>query len=324
VFLGGLSIRKPSIASGGQGDIYRAWDPIDRRDLVVKSPRVSVSDLNNGSINSKTQSILREAHLLKGITHPNIIPLLGCCSNAVINGDKFKDVPCLVFEYVENGNAWDFFDERFGAIQGLRIQAITEIAQALAYLHDLSIVHGDIKPHNVLVDCYFKTILCDFGSAKHVSECAYRGSTKSYAAPEIRSEGLPSSVESDVYSFALTALQLCTGSHLKGMTLSKTYIAPGPIQGLILRCLDFNPRKRPTMSDVVDVLLSFKDLVIRPNPARLLWRCRSRTLLRLSLRRSFDATKYPHRLQTRTKSKGAAKGMTLLQKGPKKAYGRFI
>lgn len=89
---------------------------------------------------------------------------------------------------------------------------IIEIAEGLAYLHQRSIIHGDLKGNNVLISSGEHVLLCDFGLAKHVT---YRTSTSlrgagsiPWQSPELLQDEGRRTVQSDVYAFGITVYEV--------------------------------------------------------------------------------------------------------------------
>ena len=96
------------------------------------------------------QSILR---------HPNIALLMGCCPT----------IPniVIVYELVDNSLFTMLHMKRTVDISlPLRVKIALDCARVYLYMHNLGIVHRDIKSHNVLIDNNFNVKVCDFGLAR--------------------------------------------------------------------------------------------------------------------------------------------------------------
>ncbi|KAK6146553.1 LOW QUALITY PROTEIN: hypothetical protein DH2020_020422 [Rehmannia glutinosa] len=104
----------------------------------------------------------QELDILLRLRHHNIVKLLGYCDD--------REEGVLILEYIPNGNLHEKLHESNTLLPWNSRMAIAfQLAQAMSYLHDksgLQIVHGDIKPSNILLDENLNCKLCDFGSAK--------------------------------------------------------------------------------------------------------------------------------------------------------------
>ncbi|KAB5534885.1 hypothetical protein DKX38_017971 [Salix brachista] len=167
----------------------------------------------------------QELDILLQLQHDNIVKLLGYCDN--------QDEDALVFEYVSNGTLQD---KLHGAGREItkssstgtvlpwrkRVAIAYQLAQALEYLHEkcpLQIVHGDIKPSNILLDEQLNCKLCDFGFAKMGFSSAIMPSNNrrqvlmgspGYTDPHYLRTGIASK-KNDVYSYGVIILELVTG-----------------------------------------------------------------------------------------------------------------
>ena len=105
--------------------------------------------------------------------HPNIVDIIGLSWTGLItdhNQESEYRWPCLLMEYADCGTLEDFFTlEGVDFTWELKVEISYDIAQGLEALHSSGIVHGDLKPPNILVFRTgfnsFKAKLCDFGSA---------------------------------------------------------------------------------------------------------------------------------------------------------------
>ncbi|KAK6146541.1 hypothetical protein DH2020_020410 [Rehmannia glutinosa] len=163
----------------------------------------------------------QELDILLRLRHHNIVKLLGYCDD--------REEGVLILEYIPNGNLHEKLHESNTLLPWNSRMAIAfQLAQAMSYLHDksgLQIVHGDIKPSNILLDENLNCKLCDFGSAKlgfsstvesNPKTCRRNNNRKTivgspgYTDPVYLKTGLASR-ENDVYSFGVIVLELITG-----------------------------------------------------------------------------------------------------------------
>lgn len=115
------------------------------------------------------------------------------------------------------------------------IQMMREVANALAHIHSVGLVHRDVKPGNIVVDALGMSKLGDFGSSVALEEAgsAKCGGTVNYMAPEvIRGQG--ASPATDVWSLAATAFCLLYGNppYCNGMRI---YTPPAVVRRRVER-----------------------------------------------------------------------------------------
>ncbi len=103
---------------------------------------------------------------------------------------------------------------RPGLAPELAIGYLEQAAEALEHLHahEPPVVHGDVKPANLILTSSGRIILVDFGLSSTPSDDLRRAGTAGYMAPEVAAGASPTG-SADVYSFAATALALLTGEH---------------------------------------------------------------------------------------------------------------
>ena len=117
----------------------------------IMDPRITDELLQEIQNEIVMQSILR---------HPNIALLMGVVP-------KIPDI-YIVFEYVSQGSLFDLLHMKKNMEMGTkqRLVVARDIAIVFQYMHNLGIVHRDIKSHNILIDDKFNVKVCDFGLAK--------------------------------------------------------------------------------------------------------------------------------------------------------------
>lgn len=157
----------------------------------------------------------RERGILAALDHP-------CISRLLDGGTTDDGLPWIAMEYVE-GAALDVWCEQNGLGVTERCELIIKVSDAVAYAHRNLVVHGDIKPGNILVGTDGNPRLLDFGIAKLLSSeegetsavgpltrGLMRPFTPEYASPE-QLAGAPIGTATDVYSLGATLYELLTG-----------------------------------------------------------------------------------------------------------------
>lgn len=193
------------VGRGGFGYVYKGTTQ-DRKEIAVKK----LSDFTG----ERKKRFWNEVHILAQCRHRNIVKLLGYCAEELEG--------LLVYEYCPNKSLDEFLfhPNKCNALDWhKRYNIILGIANGLLYLHRDSpqlIVHGDIKPENILLDEKLNPKIADFDISKlfpedktHVSTEDPKG-THGYVAPEHATSG-KSSPKADVYSFGVVLLELVTG-----------------------------------------------------------------------------------------------------------------
>ncbi|KAH9292812.1 hypothetical protein KI387_041987, partial [Taxus chinensis] len=125
---------------------------------------IAVKKLDVSSIQGEKE-FQNEMSIIAGFHSPFIVSLLGYCSD----GNKRR---LLVYEHMQKGSLQEALFENDDDCKldwEKRFNIIVDVAQALAFLHlecDPPIIHGDVKPSNVLLDRNFKARIADFGLAR--------------------------------------------------------------------------------------------------------------------------------------------------------------
>lgn len=93
---------------------------------------------------------------------------------------------------------------------------LREVAQALEFLHKKGVIHGDLKPNNVLISSDLHAQVCDFGLASlfsqlEISKSVKTGGAMPYKSPELYEEGPMKTFQSDVYAYGI--MIACVSRH---------------------------------------------------------------------------------------------------------------
>jgi serine/threonine-protein kinase len=191
--------------TGGMSEVWKAEDETLKRTVAVK---VILGPVAQDP--TFRERFLREARLVAGLEHPNVLPVYDYGSSTVDG----QDVSYLVMPLVAGGSLK-------GRITGpvppsLAVSWLSAISSALDHAHAKGILHRDIKPANVLMDSQGRPLLADFGLAR--SSDATSGLTATgtvmgtplYMAPE-QATGGALDARADEYALAVVAFELLSG-----------------------------------------------------------------------------------------------------------------
>lgn len=239
------------LAEGGNGRIFQAYDPELQR-------RVAIKALKKFSP-SRLKRFKREAQLLAGLYHPHILSL----HEILISADH-PNTTYLIMPLVD-GPITSKLIQSLGKIPE-HITCIIghQIAKALQFSHKLGVIHGDVKPDNILLDPHTgRALLSDFGSAfylepnKTLSARKRPYGTANFMAPECFTH-IPPAPPEDIFALGVTLFVLLTGRYPFDTQddISFPDHVPVYLQKLISRCLHDIPAKRPNAASVAETLRS--------------------------------------------------------------------
>jgi serine/threonine protein kinase/Tfp pilus assembly protein PilF len=196
---------------GGMGEVYKARDTRLHRIVALKT--LAPEKLGDADWNRR---ILVEAQAASRLNHPNIVTIHDISEE---NGVCF-----IAMEYVA-GTTLEQANTGRGLSLKHTMEYAAEIADALTAAHSAGIVHGDLKPANIVITEDGRVKLLDFGLAKAIRPArpaigdetvtlpsvpgAIMG-TPAYMSPE-QAEGMELDARSDIFSFGLVLYEMLSG-----------------------------------------------------------------------------------------------------------------
>jgi len=236
------------LGSGTTSRVEKARDNVIGRTVALKT-------FVNGFGEDLQQQFLNEAQIVGQLSHAAVVQLFDV-------GIDEQGTPFLVMEYVAGKTLEHFFTSSTATIQRACAWTV-DLAGALAAAHRAGIIHGDVKPGNILVSKDNKVKLGDFGIARLATQASGSGrilGTPAYLAPEqIRSE--IQDQRSDQFSLGIVFYQMLTGvrpfdggslGEVCGQIMNsepappsfRNPAVPPALDGILARCLAKSPEDR--------------------------------------------------------------------------------
>jgi serine/threonine protein kinase len=188
------------VGTGAKSKVARGFDPLIGRTVAIK---LLSSDLAKGDAR---QRFLQEARVVGQLSHPAIVTLHD------MGIEESTQTPYLIMEYLE-GPALDHVLQK-GALPFPKACAwVAEVAIALSAAHRKGIIHGDVKPANILTTADGRVKLTDFGMARLARRDSMDSSlvgTPAYWCPE-QIIGKPQDARSDLFSLGVVLYEMVTG-----------------------------------------------------------------------------------------------------------------
>jgi serine/threonine protein kinase len=252
------------IGTGATSRVARAFDPMIGRTVAVKlfSPELASEE--------GRERFMKEARVVGQLSHPSIVALHD------MGIEESTSTPYLIMEYVEGQPLERILDK--GSVPFPRACAwAAEAAMALSVAHRKGVIHGDVKPANILITEEGRVKLTDFGMARLASNDSKDTpllGTPAYWCPE-QILGKPQDARSDIFSLGVVLYQMLTGHRpfdsdsLQGICariMSSTPLPPSQynpslpaaLSDLVASCMakDFSQR-RSSAEDLAEDLYPF-------------------------------------------------------------------
>jgi eukaryotic-like serine/threonine-protein kinase len=263
------------LGSGGMGEVYLAEDTLLRRAVALKtiSQQVGESDLQR-------HRLRREAQRASLLSHPNIA--------AVYDLLETNEYVFMIMEYVDGQSLRERLKAPMAVAEALPI--LIQCAVGLHAAHDRGIVHGDIKPANVMLTGDGTVKICDFGIARRAVAASDDSTTQlgnygqlagtpAYMSPELLLAG-KATIQSDIFALGVTAYEMLAGWNffnggsipaISDRILNRTppslrHISPAvtaSLEAIIFKMIEKDAQERPTnLKLVIEALKNVTALAI--------------------------------------------------------------
>uniref|UniRef100_A0A8B9RGL3 Tyrosine-protein kinase n=1 Tax=Astyanax mexicanus TaxID=7994 RepID=A0A8B9RGL3_ASTMX len=245
-----------SIGRGNFGEVFSGRLRSDNTPVAVKACRENLPP-------EQKNKFLMEARILKQYDHPNIVQLIGVCTQ--------KQPIYIIMELVQGGDFLSFLrTEGHNLRPNMLIKMAENVASGMEYLESKKCIHRDLAARNCLVGEKSVVKISDFGMSRQEQDGVYsatggmRQIPVKWTAPEALNYGRYTS-ESDVWSFGV----LLWETFSRGITpytsmsnqqtrdeVERGYRMPAPtgcpddIYALMCRCWQYDPRHRPSFQKI--------------------------------------------------------------------------
>ena len=201
-----------SLGEGNTSKVYLARSNVDGRFVAIKILKEEFLRRDNDSI----LSVHNEITILKNMNHFNIVALLGYGDSGEVvkpSGRHINNLVYLMMEYVPGRLLFDLCQSMGAMGEHAGRFFVSQLLDALDYMHQKRVVHRDLKLENILVDDRLNLKIADFGFACYKSIDSlksYRG-TMTYMAPEIKEGKQYRGTQVDMFSLGVILFIIVQG-----------------------------------------------------------------------------------------------------------------
>lgn len=249
----------------GQGDmssVYLAMDETENQQWAVKVfPKEGVRDRE-----VMTQSLVAAAEVLTTFEHPNLVKIV----DVIEDDEKFL----IVMDYIQGTSLLQVLEKKGVIPEEQVLDWAKQICDALRYLHTKtpSIIHGNVKPVNIMLKPDGGIVLIDYASVREFKDKSVEHArwlaTAGYAAPEQFGHEGEVTVATDVYGLGATMYQLLTGDNPckppykieKPIREFNSFLSAG-LEKIVAKCTAEQQEQRyQSMTDLIEDLEHYNEI----------------------------------------------------------------
>lgn len=239
------------IGEGTYGLVYRGQDPLLKRDVAIKIPKIDT--ISPEQTHELGKAFYNEAQIAGNFTHTNIV--------TVFDVGRDNAIDYLVMELVPGRPVDDYFSHT--GIEDVEecLDIIHKCCVALDYVHYHGIIHRDIKPGNIMYNRPQGLVkLTDFSISHYLEtkETIKQSGTLAYMAPEHFLEARDITILTDIFALGSTMYKMLsgklpfTGGKVETLINGILYETPSPLWG-------FRKDIPKEVSAIVDKAMAKKD-----------------------------------------------------------------
>lgn len=203
--------RLDEIGTGGIGTVYRARQTNLNRHVAIKEVRDIFNVFAGVQRDDIVERFTRITQQQAALLHANIVP--------VIDIDTTGEFPFVVTHFAPNGNLRRLIDSVGRPPVPVAMKYFMQVLHGLNAAHDQGVVHGGVKPENVVLNAAGNAMISDFGMSRVVERESGRGGnqvyvgvgTVAYMSPEQFQNPNVATAQSDIYSLGIMFYEMLTG-----------------------------------------------------------------------------------------------------------------
>jgi len=249
------------IGSGGMGSVYEAWDTrLDRRvALKILHPHITLDPSNK-------DRLVREARLAARVEHPGVVRVYGI--------QEHDGLVAMEMEFVD-GTPLNSLLSLKRLTPAQVVDLLRQALEALVACHTKGVIHGDLKPANLMVTAHGCVVVTDFGIARAAMMCDESTSasltfskplwgTPQYSPPEAWDGALPNTGW-DLYALGMVAYEALCG-RVPYNTQTPARLMHDKLRGRLPSILEVRGDLSKELANLIDSLIS-SDPGLRPSSA---------------------------------------------------------